>query len=168
MKYAIVYSSKTGNTAALADRLHDVLPHEHCVYFGDTSHYSPELGADLIFAGFWTDKGSCDDRTRIFLKNLQNTKVALFGTAGYAAPDYIHSILKQAEANIPVNNTVLTGFVCQGKMQPAVADKFAAMLEKDPEDAKAKLLRDTYNEGLSHPNEEDFANFKKWAEGFIH
>ena len=23
-------------------------------------------------------------------------------------------------------------------------------------------------EGLSHPNEEDFANFKKWAEGFIH
>ena len=53
-------------------------------------------------------------------------------------------------------------------MQPAVADKFAAMLEKDPEDAKAKLLRDTYNEGLSHPNEEDFANFKKWAEGFIH
>lgn len=118
MKYAIVYSSKTGNTAALADRLHDILPHEHCVYFGDTSHYSPELGADLIFAGFWTDKGSCDDRTRIFLKNLQNTKIALFGTAGYAAPDYIHSILKQAEANIPVNNTVLTGFVCQGKMQP--------------------------------------------------
>ena len=141
MKYAIVYSSKTGNTAALADRLHDILPHEHCVYFGDTSHYSPELGADLIFAGFWTDKGSCDDRTRVFLKNLQNTKIALFGTAGYAAPDY---------------------------MQPAVADKFAAMLEKDPEDAKAKLLRDTYNEGLSHPNEEDFANFKKWAEGFIH
>ena len=38
MKYAIVYSSKTGNTAALADRLHDILPHEHCVYFGDTSH----------------------------------------------------------------------------------------------------------------------------------
>lgn len=109
MKYAIVYSSKTGNTAALADRLHDILPHEHCVYFGDTSHYSPELGADLIFAGFWTDKGSCDDRTRIFLKNLQNTNIALFGTAGYAAPDYIHSILKQAEANIPVNNTVLTG-----------------------------------------------------------
>mgnify|MGYP002795656095 CR=1 FL=1 len=97
-----------------------------------------------------------------------SSKIALFGTAGYAAPDYIHSILKQAEANIPVNNTVLTGFVCQGKMQPTVADKFAAMLEKDPEDAKAKLLRDTYNEGLSHPNEEDFANFKKWAEGFIH
>ena len=74
MKYAIVYSSKTGNTAALADRLHDILPHEHCVYFGDTSHYSPELGADLIFAGFWTDKGSCDDRTRIFLKKPSEYK----------------------------------------------------------------------------------------------
>ena len=48
MKYAIVYSSKTGNTAALADRLHDILPHEHCVYFGDTSHYSPELGGATL------------------------------------------------------------------------------------------------------------------------
>ena len=70
MKYAIVYSSKTGNTAALADRLHDILPHEHCVYFGDTSHYSPDLGADLIFAGFWTDKGSCDAETAAFLAKL--------------------------------------------------------------------------------------------------
>ena len=165
MSYAIVFSSRTGNTALLAQTIRDTLPGD-CLYFGTPDPKA--LEAETVYVGFWTDKGSCDDRTRIFLKNLQNTKIALFGTAGYAAPDYIHSILKQAEANIPVNNTVLTGFVCQGKMQPAVADKFAAMLEKDPEDAKAKLLRDTYNEGLSHPNEEDFANFKKWAEGFIH
>ena len=165
MSYAIVFSSRTGNTALLAQTIRDTLPGD-CLYFGTPDPKA--LEAETVYVGFWTDKGSCDDRTRVFLKNLQNTKIALFGTAGYAAPDYIHSILKQAEANIPVNNTVLTGFVCQGKMQPAVADKFAAMLEKDPEDAKGKLLRDTYQEGLSHPNEEDFANFKKWAEGFIH
>ena len=165
MSYAIVFSSRTGNTALLAQTIQDTLLGD-CLYFGTPDPKA--LEAETVYVGFWTDKGSCDDRTRIFLKNLQNTNIALFGTAGYAAPDYIHSILKQAEANIPVNNTVLTGFVCQGKMQPAVADKFAAMLEKDPEDAKGKLLRDTYQEGLSHPNEEDFANFKKWAEGFIH
>ncbi len=129
MKYAIVYSSKTGNTAALADRLHDILPHEHCVYFGDTS-ITPRLGADLIFAGFCTDKGSCDDRTRIFLKNLQNTKIALFGTAGYAAPDYIHSILKAGRGKYSRKQHRSYRLRLPGKMQPAVADKFAAMLER--------------------------------------
>ena len=34
MSYAIVYSSKTGNTKILADTLHDCLPQEGCDYFG--------------------------------------------------------------------------------------------------------------------------------------
>ena len=33
MSYAIVYSSKTGNTKLLADTLHDCLPQEGCDYF---------------------------------------------------------------------------------------------------------------------------------------
>ena len=83
MKYAIVFSSMTGNTAALADKLHDILPADDCVYFGDPAQYSPDLGADLVFVGFWTEKESCDGATRVFLKSLSNTNVVLFGTAGY-------------------------------------------------------------------------------------
>ena len=161
-------NSSRASSSVLADRLHDILPHEHCVYFGDTSHYSPELGADLIFVGFWTDKESCDDSTRIFLKSLHNTNIVLFGTAGYVDPEYKKQILKSAESNIPVNNTVLDGFVCQGKMKPEVKDKFAAFLAKEPENETMKLLMSAYEEGLSHPNEEDFADLEKWVKKYTH
>ena len=139
MKYAIVYSSMTGNTAALADKLHDMLPKDNCVYFGDTNHFSQDLGADLIIVGFWTDKESCDDKTHIFLTSLHNTHIVLFGTAGYVDPESKKTILKNDESNIPVNNTVLDGFVCQGKMKPEVKDKFAAFLAKEPENETMKL-----------------------------
>ena len=34
MRYAIVYSSHTGNTAMLAQAIREVLPPEDCIYFG--------------------------------------------------------------------------------------------------------------------------------------
>lgn len=34
MSYAIVFSSKTGNTELLADTLHNYLPQAECNYFG--------------------------------------------------------------------------------------------------------------------------------------
>ena len=37
MKYAVVYSSKTGNTRLLAEEIRKVLPAEECLYFGDTN-----------------------------------------------------------------------------------------------------------------------------------
>ena len=168
MKYAIVYSSMTGNTAALADKLHDILPKEDCVYFGDTAQYPQDSGADLVFTGFWTDKGSCDDATRVFLKSLSNTNIVLFGTAGYADPDYIKGILKNAESNIPVSNTVLPGFVCQGRMKQDVMEKFSAFLSKDPENSQIRLLMNAYQEGLSHPDANDFDALETWGKSFIH
>ena len=35
MSYAIVFSSKTGNTELLADTLHSCLPQADCCYFGN-------------------------------------------------------------------------------------------------------------------------------------
>ena len=61
MSYAIVYSSKTGNTKILADTLHDCLPQEGCDYFGIPDPAAME--ADTLYVGFWTDKGNADVRT---------------------------------------------------------------------------------------------------------
>ena len=38
MKYAIVYSSKTGNTAQLANYIRDFYIDEECVYFGHPNY----------------------------------------------------------------------------------------------------------------------------------
>ena len=58
MRYAIVFSSKTGNTKLLADTLHDSLPQDACSYFGAPDPAA--LDADTLYVGFWTDKGTAD------------------------------------------------------------------------------------------------------------
>ena len=63
ISYAIVFSSKTGNTKLLADTLHTCLPQENCCYFGTPDPAA--LEADEFYVGFWTDKGS----RRLFLLN---------------------------------------------------------------------------------------------------
>ena len=49
MRYAIVFSSKTGNTKLLAETLHDHLPQEECCYFGTPDPAA--LEADTLYVG---------------------------------------------------------------------------------------------------------------------
>lgn len=76
MSYAIVYSSKTGNTKILADTLHDCLPQEGCDYFGIPDPAAME--ADTLYVGFWTDKGNADENTSDFLKQLHGKNIFLW------------------------------------------------------------------------------------------
>ena len=81
MSYAIVFSSKTGNTRLLADTLRASLPQNECTYFGAPA---PEaLEAETLYIGFWTDKGHADDTLTAFLQTLKGKQVFLFGTAGF-------------------------------------------------------------------------------------
>lgn len=81
MSYAIVFSSKTGNTALLAQTLREQLPQADCCYFGAPD--AAALAADTLYVGFWTDKGKADADTLDFLKQLRGKRVFLFGTAGF-------------------------------------------------------------------------------------
>ncbi|MCI8511321.1 MAG: hypothetical protein HFE83_04910 [Lachnospiraceae bacterium] len=168
MTYSIVFSSMTGNTAALADRLHSLLPAESCLYFGETSREAVSINADITFVGFWTDKDSCDSLTRVFLKKLSNRTVVLFGTAGYSSdPEYFRQVLNAAARQANVSNTVLPGFMCQGKMRPEVKAKCEAELSIDPENAKAKSFLERYAKAESHPDESDFLALADWVNGFM-
>ena len=59
MKYAVIYESATGNTEMLAKEIKSTLGEEKCVCFGTPEEelQSKAEDADLIFLGFWTDKG---------------------------------------------------------------------------------------------------------------
>ena len=94
MSYAIVFSSKTGNTKLLADTLHACLPQENCCYFGTPDPAAME--ADDLYVGFWTDKGNADESTLDFLKQLHGKNIFLFGTAGFGgSEEYFNKILKR-------------------------------------------------------------------------
>ena len=51
--YSIVFSSMTGNTRKLADKIHEILPKESCDYFGTAPNvYIQSKSHDVVF-GNW-------------------------------------------------------------------------------------------------------------------
>lgn len=155
MSYAIVYSSRTGNTAMLAQAVREALPQEDCRYFGAPAPQA--LTADTVYVGFWTDKGTCDEPTARFLQSLTDQKVFLFGTAGFGgAPAYFQQILDRVKANLAPGVQVTGTYMCQGKMPQAVRDRYAAM-EESP---RRTTMLENFDQALSHPDQEDLARLQ--------
>ena len=80
-RYSIVFNSPTGNTKKLADTIYAVLPKENCDYFGVPKE--GDLYSEMLYIGFWTDKGNADKSTLTLLTTLKNKKIFLFGTTGF-------------------------------------------------------------------------------------
>lgn len=156
MSYSIVYSSRTGNTALLAEEIKNALPEEECVYFGEPN--SKALEADMIYVGFWTDKGTCDEQISQFLGGLTNQQVFLFGTAGFGgSSEYFEQILSRVKENLPSTVSVINTYMCQGKMPQGVRTRYEAM-EDSPQ---RKVMLDNFDRALSHPDENDLAKLRE-------
>ena len=110
----------------------------------------------MVFVGFWCDKGSCSPAVQHFLQGLAGKRVFLFGTCGFGESDeYFAQILDRVRAYLPVDARFIGGAMCQGKMGMGVKRRYEGMLEKDPENAQARMLIDNWNKAQSHPNEDD-------------
>lgn len=158
MTYAIVYSSKTGNTRLLAETLRDTLSADDCLYFGTPSDAA--LRAERIYVGFWTDKGTCDTDTTAFLSRVTTQEVFLFGTAGFGgAPEYFDKILSAARQSLPDGATVCGSYMCQGKMPAAVRTRYEAM-ENSP---RRQAMLDNFDAALSHPDAADLEHLREMA-----
>lgn len=154
MNYSIVFSSKTGNTKILARKIREALGAEGCTYFGEPSEKGAE--EEIIFIGFWTDKGTCDEALKEFLVSLDNKKVYIFGTAGFGgSEEYFKQILQRVKMNLNATNTILGEFMCQGKMPRSVGERYEKMAKENPDNKKFKEMIDNYNKALVHPNDED-------------
>ena len=114
--------------------------------------------ADVVFVGFWCDKGSCSPAVQHFLQGLAGKRVFLFGTCGFGESDeYFAQILDRVRTYLPADARYIGGAMCQGKMGMGVKRRYEGMLEKDPENAQARMLIDNWNKAQSHPNEDDFS-----------
>lgn len=158
MKYAIVFSSQSGNTRMIAEAVRKALPPEDCLWAGAPD--ARALEADLLLIGFWTDKGSCDDGTAAFLKTLAGQRAALFGTAGFGgAQSYFGGILDRVRTGLPESAAYLGGWMCQGKMPQTVRDRYAAM----PEGPQRAAMLENFDRARSHPDGEDCRRAAEWA-----
>lgn len=160
MEYSIFYNSNTGNTEKLAEVIKEVLPNDGCYYFGknDESY----IDAPLVFVGFWTNKGTCDDKISNFLKSLKNKDLFLFGTAGFGGEqEYYNKILDRVEHNIDSSNKIMGTYMCQGKMPVSIVQRYEKMLTEDPDNLKIKDMIDNFHGASTHPNQEDIDRLKE-------
>ena len=163
MTYAIIYSSRTGNTKLLADGIRSVLPAETCMYFGPVSGAGREAArADVVFAGFWTDKGSCDEGMAEFLRGIVGKDVFLFGTAGFGGSgEYFSSIMGNVGKYLDESCHLAGTFMCQGQMQPAVRERYEGMVGMGGNGDRVREMIENYDRALGHPNEGDVERVKR-------
>ena len=166
MKIAIIYSSKTGNTKALAKSIKETLKNQNLIYFNMPSEKIPM--ADIYIIGSWTFKGSPTDDIIQILKKIKNKKIAYFGTAGYGGnPTYYQKLFERVKSYIDSSNEILGYFYCQGKMPNQIKTKYEQMLKENPKETKYKKMIATFDNALYHPNKEDLNNVKKWINQII-
>ena len=158
--FSIIFSSLTGNTKKLADTIHEMLPHDKCDYFGENDSRVPQ--SDLLYIGFWTDKGNADHKTLELLAKLKNKKIFLFGTAGFGGSDvYFKKILEQVRQSIDSSNVVIGEYMCQGKMPLSGRERYIKMKESPEHPANLDMLIKNFDCALSHPDGEDLERLKR-------
>ena len=115
-RYSILFSSMTGNTKELADAIREILPEETLDYFGLCKDADPQ--SEILYIGFWTDKGTADEATTTLLKSLRNKKIFLFGTAGFGgSEEYYQKVLHNVRENIDPSNQIVGEYMCQGALR---------------------------------------------------
>ena len=159
-RYSIVFNSPTGNTKKLADTIYAVLPKENCDYFG-----APKEGglySEMLYIGFWTDKGNADKSTLTLLSTLKNKKIFLFGTAGFGGSEaYFQKILEHVKQSVGPSNSVFGEYMCQGKMPMAVRERYEKMKQQpNPAPNLDGLIRN-FDRALAHPDDHDLEELKQ-------
>ena len=170
MKYAVIYDSPTGNTKILAEEIKKYMDGqngntEECLYCGepDDADGKKLSEAEVIFAGFWTDKGDSGAKLAEFLESLHGSRVFLFGTAGFGgSEEYFNRILEKVSTHLAADNTVAWRYMSQGKMPVSVRHRYEELLKDEKMKDAARAMIANFDHALSHPDETDL----KQAEAF--
>lgn len=159
-RYSIVFSSITGNTRQLAEAIRESLPETGCDYFGLCS--AEALKSEMLYVGFWTDKGNADEASLALLKTLKSKKIFLFGTAGFGISEaYFKKVLDNVRLSIDESNSIVGEYMCQGRMPQSVRERYVALKAQPQHPANIDALIENFDLALSHPDAADLDKLKK-------
>lgn len=164
MEYLVVYASETGNTEKIAMAIFNALPGKS----KDVQRVGEVNGeADTYFVGFWNNRGTCSGEIVEFLSGLSGKRVALFGTCGMGGShEYFERVANQVEAFIPDDCEYLGAFLCAGKMPPQILEKYKQM-QRVNDTPQIRMMIQAYEEGMLHPDGEDFKHAREFAAEMI-
>ena len=152
MKNAIVYSTTTGNTKALAEVISDKVG--EVIYNGKPADEA--LEADTIYVGSWAQAFSATPDIKEFLAKLNNKKVFIFMTAGYgSSEEFFAPIIDSVKALVNDTNEIIGTFICQGKVSQGKQEAIKKMDMAKYEGMKAEL-----DKSQAHPDAADLEKLK--------
>ena len=152
-KWAVIYSSTTGNTKAIAEEIVGASG-------GDLFRVQDaptDLSAyDVVALGYWLRRGGPDDLMKTYLPKVKDACVLLFQTHG-ADVGSEHAVTSFARAAylLGADCEILGTFSAQGKLAPAL---IARRQKSDPADThNSPEAQERWVRAADHPNADDFA-----------
>ena len=160
-KIAVIYSSKTGNTKKVATAIFKALPADSELYPVETAP-EPE-NFDLIFMGYWVDKGTADKQAKKYMQTITNSKVAIFATLGaYPDSDHAKKSMEEGAACLGENCEVVSTFICQGVIAPELIEWMSKLPEDHPH-APDDARRQRWKDAVGKPDDSDLGNAAQFA-----
>lgn len=154
MTEAIIYDSLSGNTESLAKEIKSIK--KNAYYEKINNKLIEELPEyDIYYIGSPIIKGICTDKIKRLLQKIENKKIFLFITTGYKGEDYYESLTRRILEIIPKSNQILGIFLCQGKMQDAVKERYIKLIQEHPEDKNLKVSIENFEQAKTHPDQKD-------------
>lgn len=166
MNCLVLYSSLTGNTKKIAYAIYDEINTSKDIF---ESNYSINFdNYDTILVGYWVDKGLCDPNSKLILENLTNKNVILFGTLGAKdSGTYYDKIKLKVESLLDNSNNLLGHFLCQGKINPKLTERYKELLKTNPSDEHAKAQIENHKNASTHPDDIDILNAKNFIKSLL-
>ncbi|MGN1338867.1 MAG: flavodoxin family protein [Oscillospiraceae bacterium] len=150
MKYAVIYTSETGNTKELAENIFVSLPGNDKV-ITEAESMAQLPGAELYFVGFPVKNRSCGIETMDLLEQIEGAKIALFATCGLPVNEKYKRYVENAVLPwVNDNCTMLGFFLCQGRASGKFREKLAAGMDIPPEE-----LDRIMEMSAAHPDDKD-------------
>ena len=152
-KWAVIYSSTTGNTKAIAEEIAGASGGEIFL----VQDAPTDLSAyDVVALGYWLRRGAPDPKMLALLPKIEGKDVVFFQTHG-TDPGSEHAVTAFARAGYMLGaDCYIAGtFSCQGKLNPKIVEKRKkeAAAEDDPHAGKKAQAR--WQRAASHPDAED-------------
>ena len=165
VKPLVIYSSKTGNTKKVAEAVLSGLPDGTPMMAAEDIQQVAEY--DLVFMGFWVDKGTADLTAREAMAKISGKMVAIFATAG-AYPDSQHakSSLAKGASCFGENCTVLGAFICQGAVDPGLIERAKRRPAGHHHALTPERIR-RWNDARTHPDDTDLDNAVAFSRGIL-
>lgn len=163
MKNIIVYSTISGNTKAVCERIFNVLPKEKDIVNVKEREKINFDDYDNIIIGFWCDKGSMDKDSKEFLNEIKNKNVYFVGTLG-AKPNSKHwqDVYQAASELCKKENNFIDGLLIWGRISKELQERILK-LPADHFHGPTPERIQRWKEASTHPDENDF----KTAENFF-